>query len=63
MPAYTPAEVKKWKEGLAVLVRSLRADGAAKDANSIAKRIAQYRREFVGDPTRVINLGPMGNGS
>jgi len=28
-----------------------------KDANAIATRIAQFRREFVGDATKVLNLG------
>jgi hypothetical protein len=57
IPANTPAEMKRWKEGLAVVIRELRASNAAKDVNSIARRISQYRREFLGDDTKIINLG------
>lgn len=38
------------------LVKELRATGQAKDVNIIAARIAQFRREFVGAPDKVLNL-------
>ncbi len=56
VPARTPEEHKKWKEGLAAVIKELRAGNASRDANNIAKRIAQYRRDFIGDATKVVNL-------
>ncbi|EME84409.1 uncharacterized protein MYCFIDRAFT_214726 [Pseudocercospora fijiensis CIRAD86] len=52
-PARTPAEEKRWKNGLALLVKQLRASNV-KDVAAIAHRIAEYRRAFREDPTRVL---------
>lgn len=57
VPAHSQEELKRWKEGLAGVIRELRAGNVAKDANSIAKRIAEYRRAFIGDSTKVVNVG------
>lgn len=56
-PAKTPEELKKWKAGLAVLIADIRSThGQANDVELISRRIAQYRREFVGDPTKTLLL-------
>ncbi|KAK4544744.1 hypothetical protein LTR36_003993 [Oleoguttula mirabilis] len=57
MPANGPAEEKRWKEGLGNVVKQLRSTSIGKDANAIAARIAEYRRDFLGDPTKTLNLG------
>lgn len=57
VPARNPDELKKWNEGLGAVVRELRNTNLGKDADAIAARIAEFRREFVGDPTKILNLG------
>lgn len=42
------------------LVVQLRSTGQAKDVNAIAARIAQFRRDFVGAPDKVLNLSLSG---
>lgn len=39
------------------MVKQLRTTDLGKDANAIAARIAEFRRDFVGDPTKTLNLG------
>ncbi|PPJ51244.1 hypothetical protein CBER1_08170 [Cercospora berteroae] len=55
-PARNPEEDKRWKEGLSNLIRELRTTNIGRDAGLIAQRIAEYRRSFVNDPTRVVLL-------
>ncbi|KAK4624591.1 NURS complex subunit red1 [Fulvia fulva] len=55
-PARTPEESQRWKNGLTAVVQSLRATNVGKDVECIATRIAEYRREFLGDPTQTILL-------
>ncbi|KAK5123746.1 hypothetical protein LTR85_002382 [Meristemomyces frigidus] len=57
MPAKGAAEEKRWKEGLGAVVKQLRTTNIGRDANAIAARIAEYRRDFLGDPTKTLNLG------
>ncbi|KXT06820.1 hypothetical protein AC578_7256 [Pseudocercospora eumusae] len=52
-PARTQADEKRWNDGLATLVKQLRASNV-KDVAAIAHRIAEYRRAFTEDPTRVL---------
>ncbi|KXT11463.1 hypothetical protein AC579_3300 [Pseudocercospora musae] len=52
-PARTSADEKRWKDGLATLVKQLRASNV-KDVAAIAHRIAEYRRAFPEDPTRIL---------
>ena len=56
LPAHTPEEIRRWNEGLSVVVKQLRATNLGRDANAIAAKISEFRREFVGDPTKIINL-------
>lgn len=56
-PVRTADEDKRWKEGLTAVVQELRQNAQGKDAGSIAARIAKYRREFVGQDDKVLNLG------
>lgn len=53
-PARTKEELARWTAGLQDLIKTLKAAGV-RDAAPIAASIAQYRREFIGDPTRVIS--------
>ena len=56
VPAHNAEEQKRWNEGLVAVVKQLKATNLGKDAGAIAARIAEFRREFVGDPSRVLNL-------
>ena len=57
VPAHTENEKGRWNEGLGAVVKQLKTTDIGKDAVAIAGRIAQFRREFVGDPSKVLNLG------
>lgn len=55
IPAHSKDDIARWNAGLQEIIKSLKASDV-RDAPTIAARIAQYRREFVGDPTRVISM-------
>ena len=55
-PVRTPEEDKKWKQGLGAVIKQLRNTNMGKDVGAIAASIAQYRRDFVGDQTKIIKL-------
>lgn len=57
-PWKTEEEKTRWKDGLADLVKNLRASKQGTDLNVIAAHIAQYRRDFVGQPDQILNLNP-----
>lgn len=54
-PGKTNIERQQWNEGLRNVLKDLRILNS-KDPNVIAKEIAKYRRQFLNDDTRVINL-------
>ncbi|KAI7473045.1 hypothetical protein KC351_g11309 [Hortaea werneckii] len=56
-PTRNPDEDRKWKEGLGSVIKQLRTTNQGKDANAIAAKIAEFRREFIGDDSKVLNLG------
>ncbi|KAI6884159.1 hypothetical protein KC363_g3692 [Hortaea werneckii] len=56
-PTHNPDEERKWKEGLGTVIKQLRTTNQGKDANAIAAKIAEFRREFIGDDSKVLNLG------
>jgi len=56
-PVHTPEDEKRWREGLGAVVKQLRKTDAGRDATAIAAHIVEFRRSFIGDPTRVLNLG------
>ena len=56
-PAHSPDGQKRWNEGLTTVIKQLRAANVGRNVNAIATAIAEYRKEFVGDPTKVLNLG------
>jgi hypothetical protein len=56
-PAHSPDDHKRWNEGLGTVIKQLRSANVGRDVNAIAAAIAEYRKEFVGDPTKVLNLG------
>lgn len=56
IPAKLPQDVRKWKAGLSALISKIRDENKASDVATISSRIAEYRREFVGDPTKTLLL-------
>ncbi|KAI7276717.1 hypothetical protein KC345_g6783 [Hortaea werneckii] len=56
-PTRNPDEDRKWKEGLGSVIKQLRTTNQGRDANAIAAKIAEFRREFIGDDSKVLNLG------
>ncbi|KAH9880988.1 hypothetical protein J1614_001481 [Plenodomus biglobosus] len=58
-PGETPEERQKWNDGLRGVLKELRVKNI-KDPNGIAAEIAKYRRQFLNDETRVVNLPPAG---
>jgi len=56
MPVKTAEEEKIWKDGLGAVIKQLRSTNVGKDVSAIAQRIAEYRREFMGDPSKVLHL-------
>ncbi|KAH7377675.1 hypothetical protein BKA66DRAFT_443223 [Pyrenochaeta sp. MPI-SDFR-AT-0127] len=54
-PGKTPDEKQKWNDGLRGVLKELRQKNI-KDPNGIAVEIAKYRRQFLNDDTRVVNL-------
>jgi len=44
-----------WNDGLRGVLKELRKK-SIKDPNGIAVEIAKYRRQFLNDDTRVVNL-------
>lgn len=57
VPAHSPEDQKRWNEGLGAVIKGLRTTSLGRDAGAIAAKIAEFRREFVADPTKVLNLG------
>ena len=56
IPAQTPEDAKKWRDGLGTVIRQLRETNRGRDVGAIAQSIADYRREFLGDPTKILSL-------
>ena len=54
-PGKTPDEKQQWNDGLRSVLKELRQKNI-KDPNGIAQEIAKYRRQFLDDDTRVVNL-------
>ncbi|KAF2438500.1 hypothetical protein P171DRAFT_436974 [Karstenula rhodostoma CBS 690.94] len=54
-PGKTTEERQRWNDGLRGVLKALRQKNT-KDPNGIAMEIANYRRQFLQDDTRVVNL-------
>ncbi|KAK7537081.1 uncharacterized protein J3D65DRAFT_696181 [Phyllosticta citribraziliensis] len=54
-PGRTQEDQDLWRVGLRQILKSLREQGV-KSGEAVAKAIADYRREFLKDPSRVLNL-------
>jgi hypothetical protein len=54
----TEEERVRWSNGLSETIKQLRDSNQGTDVNAIAARIAQYRRDFVGNPDQILNLNP-----
>ncbi|OCK79457.1 hypothetical protein K432DRAFT_299828, partial [Lepidopterella palustris CBS 459.81] len=54
-PGRTEEEKQQWTEGLKLVLRQLRQKDT-KDPDVVATEIANFRRQFLKDPTRVLNL-------
>lgn len=63
VPAYDNLAKQRWNEGLGAVIKQLRTTNIGRDAGAIANKIAEFRREFVGDPVKVLNLGLLSDGS
>ncbi|KAM0705694.1 hypothetical protein Q7P35_007054 [Cladosporium inversicolor] len=57
-PWKTEEERIRWSNGLSEIIKQLRDSNQGTDVNAIASRIAQYRRDFVGNPHQILNLNP-----
>ncbi|GAB7328177.1 hypothetical protein MBLNU13_g00203t1 [Cladosporium sp. NU13] len=55
-PWKTEEEKIRWSNGLSEIIKQLRDSNQGTDVNAIAARIAQYRRDFVGNPDQILNL-------
>lgn len=56
IPAKEAEDIKKWKSGLAAMITRIREQNQGRDVEAISKRIAEYRREFLGDPSKTLLL-------
>ena len=54
-PGRTDEEKRQWVEGLRLVLKGLRQKGT-RDLDVVAEEIAKYRRQFLKDPSRVLNL-------
>lgn len=54
-PGKTQDERQQWNNGLRSVLQDLRQKNI-KDPDGIAREIAKYRRQFLKDETRVVNL-------
>jgi hypothetical protein len=55
-PGDTAADRASWKESLRVMIGQLRSQDI-QNPQDIASKIVEFRRDFIGDPSRVLNLG------
>ena len=51
----SPEETERFRKGLQQVVAGLRAQNI-QDVESVAGHIAQYRREFLEDPSKILGL-------
>lgn len=54
-PGKSPEEKQQWNDGLRGVLHDLRKR-RIKDPGGIAAEITKYRRQFLNDDTRVVNL-------
>jgi hypothetical protein len=55
----SPAEKAAWKESLRTMIGQLRTQQTQTTTQDIASKIIEFRRDFIGDPSRILNLGPI----
>ncbi|KAF2748089.1 hypothetical protein M011DRAFT_485968 [Sporormia fimetaria CBS 119925] len=55
-PGKTPEEKQRWNDGLRKVLQELRQKNIKDDPNAVAIEIATFRRRFLNDETRVVNL-------
>lgn len=57
-PSDDPEQAAAWRDGVRQIVSSLRTQGPENQrSEAIAAKILDFRRKFVGDETKVLNLG------
>jgi hypothetical protein len=54
-PGQTQEQKNAWTQGLKAVIRELRGQNV-RGAEAVAAAIVEFRRAFIGDPTRVLNL-------
>ncbi|KAF2084856.1 hypothetical protein K490DRAFT_68268 [Saccharata proteae CBS 121410] len=55
-PMDTPELDARYRQGLRQVLKELKREKHVKDVEVVASAIAEYRRQFLGDPTRVLVL-------
>ena len=55
-PGKTPDETARYNDGLRQVLKDIRSKNIDKDPTGIATEIVNYRRKFLDDDTRVVNL-------
>jgi hypothetical protein len=54
-PGRTPEEKDQYREGLKLVIRELRQQ-KTQDATVVATQISKYRRQFLKDDSRVLDI-------
>jgi hypothetical protein len=57
VPCGTAADKASWKESLRTMIGELRTQQTQITTQEIAAKIIEFRRHFIGDASRVLNLG------
>lgn len=54
-PGKTEEERNRWVQGLRDLLKRMRENNMT-NPNTVVQEIAKYRRTFLGDPSKILNL-------
>ena len=54
-PGHTEEDRTRWVHGLRDLLKRMR-EANTTNPNTVVLEIAKYRREFLGDPSKILNL-------
>jgi hypothetical protein len=55
-PSNDEATRDRWREGLSTWSERLRAEDV-REPELIARELVEFRREFIGDSSKILNLG------
>jgi hypothetical protein len=54
-PGHTEEEKSRWNNGLKAVIKSLRMQ-RIQGSEEVAAKIVEFRRAFIGDSTKILNL-------